>query len=182
MNLKRLHLKDFRCFDELRIEFGKRLTVIIAENGAGKTAILNAVAIGFGRYLTKLPRISGLTTKETDLCVSQGEQREPFMMLAWEATTQEGGRLVWAAARKQDYTITLLNLNSPYLVTRRRQWWDELDQLFEEHRTKGWSMSDFAGVDLLPHKQRLSHFFSLTRQFFGPLAEDTLQQHAPGLV
>ena len=27
--------------------------------------------------------------------------------------------------------------------------------------------------------QRLSHFFSLTRQFFGPLAEQTLQQHAP---
>jgi uncharacterized protein (TIGR02646 family) len=83
---------------------------------------------------------------------------------------------------KADYTITLLNLNSPYLITRRRQWWDELDQLFEEHRTKGWNLADLASVDLLPHKQRLSRFFSLTRQFFGPLAEDILQQHAPGLV
>lgn len=86
------------------------------------------------------------------------------------------------AADKADYTITLLNLNSPYLITRRRQWWDELDQLFQEHQTKGWSLPDLACIDLLPRNQRLSRFFSLNRQFFGQLAEDTLQQHAPELV
>jgi uncharacterized protein (TIGR02646 family) len=83
---------------------------------------------------------------------------------------------------KANYTITLLNLNSPYLMTRRRKWWDELDQLFEEHQTKGWSLADLAAIDLVPHNQRLSRFFSLTRQFFGPIAESTLQQYAPGLV
>ncbi len=85
-------------------------------------------------------------------------------------------------ADKAGYTITLLNLNSPYLITRRQQWWDELDQLFQEHQTKGWNLSDLASIDLLPRNQRLSRFFSLTRQFFGPIAEQTLQQHAPGLV
>lgn len=83
---------------------------------------------------------------------------------------------------KANYTITLLNLNSPYLITRRRQWWDELDQLFQEHQAKGWSLPDLASTDLLPRNQRLSRFFSMTRQFFGPLAEQTLQQHAPQLV
>lgn len=83
---------------------------------------------------------------------------------------------------RADYTITLLNLNSPYLITRRRQWWDELDQLFQEHQTKGWSLPDLASIDLVPRNQRLSRFFSLTRQFFGQLAEQALQQHAPGLV
>ncbi len=85
-------------------------------------------------------------------------------------------------ADKADYTITLLNLNSPYLITRRQRWWDELDQCFQEHQTKGWSLPDLASIDLLPHNQRLSRFFSLTRQFFGQIAEDTLQQHATGLV
>ncbi|WP_031597388.1 retron system putative HNH endonuclease [Ferrovum myxofaciens] len=98
------------------------------------------------------------------------------------------GRVVPAGnlnAQEQDraqYTIDLLNLNSPYLITRRRQWWDELDQLFQEHQTKGWSLPDLASIDLLPRNERLSRFFSLTRQFFGQLAEHTLQQHAPGLV
>lgn len=105
MKLERLHLKNFRCFDELSINFGKRLTVIIAENGAGKTAILDAIAIGFGRYLTKLPGVSGRTTKETDLRVTQGERREPFMMLAWEARTREDVPLAWAGGRKRDGAV-----------------------------------------------------------------------------
>ena len=106
MKLERLHLKNFRCFDELSIEFGKRLTVIIAENGAGKTAILDAIAIGFGRYLTKLPGVAGRTTKETDLRVTQGERREPFMLLAWEARTREGTPLTWAGGRKRDSAVS----------------------------------------------------------------------------
>ena len=105
MKLERLHLKNFRCFDELSIDFGKRLTVIIAENGTGKTAILDAIAIGFGRYLTKLPGVSGRTTKETDLRVTQGERREPFMMLAWEARTREDAPLAWSGGRKRDGTV-----------------------------------------------------------------------------
>ncbi len=80
------------------------------------------------------------------------------------------------------YTIDLLNLNSPYLVTRRRQWWDELDQLYQQHLAPGWSLPDLASVDLLPRNQCLSRFFSLTRQFFGQIAEQILQQQAPELV
>lgn len=83
---------------------------------------------------------------------------------------------------RAQYTIDILNLNSPFLITRRRQWWDELDSLFQEHTDRGWSLSDLAAVDLVPVNNRLSRFFSLTRQFFGPIAEQTLQQHAPGLV
>lgn len=83
---------------------------------------------------------------------------------------------------KADYTITLLNLNSPYLVNLRKKWWDELDQLFQEHTTKGWSLHDLSSVDLVPRNFHLSRFFSLTRQFFGNIAEQTLQQQAPALV
>ena len=80
------------------------------------------------------------------------------------------------------YTIDTLNLNSPYLLTRRRQWWDELDSLFQDHTAKGWSLPHLAAVDLVPAGGGLSRFFSLTRQFFGQVAEQTLQQHAPQLA
>lgn len=83
---------------------------------------------------------------------------------------------------RAQYTIDTLNLNSPYLATRRRQWWDELDRLFQEHEEKGWSLVDLAAIDLVPVNRRLSRFFSQTRQFFGPSAEQALRQHAPGLV
>jgi uncharacterized protein (TIGR02646 family) len=80
------------------------------------------------------------------------------------------------------YTIDTLNLNSPYLITRRRQWWDELDRLFQEHTGKKWSLSDLAAVNLLPTNGALSRFFSLTRQFFGQVAEQILRQHESEFV
>lgn len=72
------------------------------------------------------------------------------------------------------YTRDLLNLNSPYLITLRRRWYDELDDLFEEHVDKDWSLEHLAAIDLLPTNQKLSQFFSVTRQFFGVVAKDHL--------
>ncbi|OCX69004.1 hypothetical protein A6M27_14515 [Acidithiobacillus thiooxidans] len=80
------------------------------------------------------------------------------------------------------YTIELLNLNSPYLLTRRQQWWNELDELYAEHITKEWNIADLAAIDLVPTEQKLSRFFSLTRQFFGQVAENVLHLHALELV
>lgn len=83
---------------------------------------------------------------------------------------------------KAAYTIALLNLNSPFLITRRRQWGQELQSLMDQHIEKGWSLAHLAQVDLLPTAGKLNRFFSLTRQFFGPLAEQTLAQQAPELL
>jgi uncharacterized protein (TIGR02646 family) len=80
------------------------------------------------------------------------------------------------------YTIDLLNLNSPYLVSLRQQWWLELEDIFDEHQARGWSLPDLVSVDLVPRNNQLSQFFSLTRQFFGPVAQQVLQQQAPTLI
>lgn len=85
-------------------------------------------------------------------------------------------------ADRAQYTIDLLNLNSPYLLTQRRNWWDELDRLFAEHINDDMDLRCLAGVDLLPRHQSLSPFFTLTRQFFGPIAEEVLHQDAPELL
>lgn len=80
------------------------------------------------------------------------------------------------------YTIDILNLNSPLLVSLRQEWWEELEAFYEEHLPRDWSIAHLAAVDLLPRNHRLSPFFTLTRQFFGPVAEQVLRQHAPQLV
>lgn len=88
-----------------------------------------------------------------------------------------------AETERADYTINyLLNLNSPFLITERRKWWDELDDLFDQHLKNEMDLHCLAGVDLVPRNQTLSPFFSLTRQFFGRIAEEVLQQDAPELV
>jgi predicted ATP-binding protein involved in virulence len=105
MRLVKLRLQNFRCFDKLVVDFDPRLTVIVAENGAGKTSILDAIAIGFGRIITKLPGVSGIASKETDLRIDKSERRSPFLFLGWEAVRQDKQALVWAAGRKRDASV-----------------------------------------------------------------------------
>ena len=45
MQIEKLRLKNFRCYETLEIDFEPQLTVIVGENGKGKTAIFDALAI-----------------------------------------------------------------------------------------------------------------------------------------
>jgi uncharacterized protein (TIGR02646 family) len=83
---------------------------------------------------------------------------------------------------RAQYTVDLLNLNSPYLLIQRRRWWDELDKIFNEHITEKMDLRCLASVDLLPLNLALKPFFSLTRQFYGSIAEEILHQQAPKLL
>ncbi len=49
--LAKLELKNFRCFSELAVSFHEKLTVIVAPNGGGKTALLDAISLGWHHFL-----------------------------------------------------------------------------------------------------------------------------------
>lgn len=51
LNLQKLRLRDFRCFESIEIDFHPQLTLLVAGNGGGKTAILDAIAVAFGPYV-----------------------------------------------------------------------------------------------------------------------------------
>jgi predicted ATP-binding protein involved in virulence len=51
MKLNKLTIKNYRCFSNLEIDFHPELTVIVAHNGGGKTAILDAIAVAFGPFI-----------------------------------------------------------------------------------------------------------------------------------
>lgn len=48
LRLDRLSLNNFRCFDECTLDLHPKLTVLVAENGHGKTAVLDAIRIAIG--------------------------------------------------------------------------------------------------------------------------------------
>lgn len=83
--------------------------------------------------------------------------------------------------RKQaEYTIKTLNLDCPYLNNLRKRKHQELEELVDEaiETQDPTKLKNLAQVLLLPNDGKLEAFFSLTRQFFGPIAEQVLQQHA----
>ncbi len=65
--ISKLYLENFRCYDKFEIDFDKELTVIVAENGQGKTAILDAVAIAMGPYLSCFSDAKARNIHETDV-------------------------------------------------------------------------------------------------------------------
>ncbi|MBA3146749.1 TIGR02646 family protein [Salmonella enterica] len=84
---------------------------------------------------------------------------------------------------RAEYTIDLLNLNSGFLQTERRNHWEELEQLFDEHIEKGWDLQQLLQLELfLSSDNKLHEFFSITRQFFQQEAEQVLHIHAPALI
>jgi len=70
MHLKKITLRNFRCFKRLEIKLHPRLTVLVAENGGGKTAVLDGIAIGLSPVLKYLSfagqRLSGPGFSDTD--------------------------------------------------------------------------------------------------------------------
>jgi predicted ATP-binding protein involved in virulence len=96
--IKKLKVTHFRLIDQLNITFNKDINVIIADNGAGKTTILDAIAIGFGAMLTKFPNIKGMTFKKSDLRINSENKREPFMRIEIESTEN----VLWDRTYKRD--------------------------------------------------------------------------------
>lgn len=54
MKIEKITIKNFRCIEELAIDFDDRLTVLVGKNGAGKSAILDAVTVAVGTLTSEL--------------------------------------------------------------------------------------------------------------------------------
>lgn len=52
MRIERLRLKNFRCFENMEIQLHPKCNILVGINGAGKSTILDALAVALGGYLT----------------------------------------------------------------------------------------------------------------------------------
>ncbi len=55
MYINKIRLRNFRCYTDFTIRFEPRLTVIVAENGKGKTAILDGLVVAMAPFLSAFP-------------------------------------------------------------------------------------------------------------------------------
>ena len=55
MRIDRLTVSNFKKFEEESFEFHRQFTLLVGDNGAGKTAVLDALRIGIGAYLLGIP-------------------------------------------------------------------------------------------------------------------------------
>ncbi|MGB4497225.1 MAG: AAA family ATPase [Methylococcaceae bacterium] len=57
MKINKLELFNFRCFERYSLKFAERFTLLIGDNGSGKTAILDALTISISAFLLGIDEI-----------------------------------------------------------------------------------------------------------------------------
>lgn len=66
MVIHKLGLHNYRVFEDIHIELNPRLSVIVGENGTGKTTILEAAAIAAGTLLYSLDGVANYGIRKND--------------------------------------------------------------------------------------------------------------------
>lgn len=82
IRLTNMQLNNFRCFQNVVISFEQRLTVIVAPNGGGKTAVLDAVSIAWRLFVdTMLTKSGSLGFAHSDIRMelSPSQTMEPLL-------------------------------------------------------------------------------------------------------
>lgn len=71
--LESLSLRNFRRFEHLEIEFEEDLTVLVAENGGGKTAVLDGIAVALSSFVDELRDLGSHGFVRDDVRLAQAD-------------------------------------------------------------------------------------------------------------
>jgi predicted ATP-binding protein involved in virulence len=105
MKIHALELQNFRGFEALELKLEPRLTVLIGENGAGKTAVLEGLAVALGGLFLTVPGATGRSIDRDDARVQTYEHaglldRQPQWPVSVSATgTLDGKAVEWTRSR-----------------------------------------------------------------------------------
>ena len=67
MRIDKVRIRNFRGIEDLEINLHKQFNLFIGENGAGKTAILEALAVAVGSFFSGMPGIQSRHIRITDI-------------------------------------------------------------------------------------------------------------------
>jgi predicted ATP-binding protein involved in virulence len=98
MKLQNLTMENFRACERLELELGSRLTIMLGNNGSGKTSVLDGIAIGMGAVLTHLPLVSGITFRKTGDIRQQANVLAPYTRIGLEMASG----LKWDRVKRRD--------------------------------------------------------------------------------
>jgi predicted ATP-dependent endonuclease of OLD family len=119
MKLKQLNLKNFRAYQEIRVNFDEDLTVIIGQNDIGKSTILEALDIFFGQEVVKIDI--------TDLNIYARNNGDNYIIISCSFEVDENFKLVIDAINKT-------SLKDEYLLNKDGLL--EIFKIFEVKETK----------------------------------------------
>jgi len=67
MRILELSLTNFRCFEQCSLALSPRFSLLIGDNGSGKTVMLDALAVAAGSFLLGIPKEISRPIKKDDI-------------------------------------------------------------------------------------------------------------------
>lgn len=138
-----ISLEQFRCFERLELKLERDITLFFAENGGGKSSVLQALAIGLTPFQTAVPKGLKLDPHRDVRKVTQSDRihREPAGPC----------KISWTAEIGQD-SVTWSNTINPF-SNRRTAEYASVQAAIEKVRLPGgrWPLFAFYGVDRMGH-------------------------------
>ena len=99
---REIRVDNYRCFEELKLPLEEDTTVLFAENGGGKTALLTALAMGLAVFQRGASRTLKLDARRDPRMRTLDEKgrREPAgpCNVAWTAAVGESESVTWSTA------------------------------------------------------------------------------------
>jgi predicted ATP-binding protein involved in virulence len=146
LSIQNLHLENFRCFETLDISFEPDITVLFAENGGGKTAVLTGLAMALALLQPRNAKELSLDAgRDARRVRGAGDRREPVGPCTVSCTASIGaqGGVTW--------TVTA----SPTSRRRTTRLGDASDAI-ERVRQKGerWPLLGYYGAGRLTGERR----------------------------
>lgn len=131
MKINNIRLRNYRCFEDISLEFHDKFNLIVGINGTGKTAILEALRIAIGSLFLKVDKydnkISSPSIVDNDVRLQNLEQQFPvyvntegeinefevssnmFKTLTWERGLEtKGGRTTHINAKDMKEASTMM--------------------------------------------------------------------------
>ena len=97
LRVDHVHLSNFRCFSECALDLHEELTVLVAENGQGKTAILDSLGDAlevFVDAVTGTRQFHGLKLGDVRLVQGNDGAMNPSLPAGFRATGHVGGEQI----------------------------------------------------------------------------------------
>ena len=108
---REIRVDNYRCFDELTLPLDEDTTILFAENGGGKTALLTALAMGLAVIQRDAPKTLKLSAGRDSRRGMPNDKRAPEPAGPCEVK--------WTGAVGETETVTWVNFSSACVRTNQ---------------------------------------------------------------